>query len=265
MFRRGNNSIFIVIGLVVACACQSGPPSPSPRAPRQATPAASHRPDDSAVAERTRAVTANRRGAWSLTSDKVRDVSDLVSESASTQGLPADLVFGIIWVESRFNPKAVSPVGARGLMQLMPRTADYLADCIDWPNRRNAFDPAFNISAGTYYIARLIREFDGDEDLALAAYNAGPTKVRRWLKADGLPDVSIEYAAMVQTARTFFRDRASSPHIAPSREENPSRAASSVPVVTDDDLDRLGLAILIAGLGDKQFGLDREDDGTPFE
>jgi hypothetical protein len=255
---------------MVAAGCKSGPSSPPrssnsvrQRAPSSARP--SPRPGNDDVAERTRAVTRTRRGSWSLTSDKVREVAALVADSAGVYGLPEDLIYGIIWVESRFDPEAVSPVGARGLMQLMPKTAQYLAECIDWSGRKNAFDPEFNISAGSYYIARLIREFNGDEDMALAAYNAGPTKVRRWLSGTGLPRVSIEYAAMVQTARTFFHDHAvpSQPSTAPGGPGAPS--PDSGMDITDEDLDRLGLTILIAGLSDRQFGLEREDTANPFE
>jgi hypothetical protein len=184
------------------------------------------------VAQQTRAVTLKRRGSWSLTSEKVKEVSPLVKSEARKHGLPEDLVFGIIWVESRFNPRAVSPVGARGLMQLMPRTAEYLADCIDWRGRRSSFDPRFNVAAGTYYIARLIKQFEGDVDLALAAYNAGPTKIRRWLAGSGLPRVSIEYATMVQTARGFFGRGKASPRPAPSGPGE--RAPAEAPVITDD-------------------------------
>jgi hypothetical protein len=215
------------------------------------------------VSQRTKAATINRRGSWSLTSEKVREVSPIVKDASKQNRIPEDLILGIIWVESRFNPKAVSPVGARGLMQLMPKTADYLADCIEWRGRSNAFDPEFNVAAGSYYIARLIKEFKGDEDLALAAYNAGPTKVRKWLDGSGLPKVSIEYATMVQTARTFFNGGRSAPK---SLETYPrSTSPEPLPVITDDELDRLGLAILIAGLSDKQFGLEREDDANPFD
>jgi len=194
-----------------------------------------------------------RRGSWKLTSDRVQTVAPMVAEAARTNDLPIDLIFGVIWVESRFNPEAVSPVGAKGLMQLMPKTADYLAECIGWGGSHDAFDPEFNIAAGSYYIARLIKQFDGDVDLALAAYNAGPTKIRRWMKADGLPRVSIEYHTMVQTARTFFSGA------------TPSQVTGAAGVPTDDELDRLGLAILIAGLSDAQFGLEREDDANPFD
>ncbi|MBW2277031.1 MAG: lytic transglycosylase domain-containing protein [Deltaproteobacteria bacterium] len=207
------------------------------------------------IATEARSTTLNRRGSWKLTSDKVQSVSELVVNAAKEHRVPRDLLFGIIWVESRFNPEAVSPVGAKGLMQLMPRTADYLADCIDWSGSHDSFDPDFNITAGSYYIARLIKQFDGDVDLALAAYNAGPTKVRRWMKGDGLPRVSIEYHTMVQTARSFFGGGGRIP--------SPATDAPDVP--TDDELDRLGLAILIAGLSDTEFGLEREDDATPFD
>jgi hypothetical protein len=207
----------------------------------------------SATADEARSATLRRRGSWKLTSDKVRAVQSLVAEAAQENAIPRDLIYGIIWVESRFNPEAVSPVGARGLMQLMPRTADYLADCIDWSGSHDSFDPEFNIAAGSYYIARLIKQFDGDEDLALAAYNAGPTKIRRGMKSDGLPKVSIEYHSMVQTARSFFGSEAGAP------------SSTGTAVLSDDDLDRLGLTILIAGLSDREFGLEREDDANPFD
>ena len=212
-------------------------------------------PSEESIADSTRAVTIRRRGQWSLSADSVQKISGIVSKTAQIYQLPEDLIYGIIWVESRFDPKAVSPVGARGLMQLMPRTARYLADCIKWENRANAFDPDFNIAAGTYYISRLIRDFNGDETLALAAYNAGPGKVRRWIREEGLPRVSIEYATMVQTARTFFTKTIT---------EKSDFAETPSPVITTDELDRLGLTILIAGLSDKSFGLEREDVENPF-
>lgn len=265
---------FLLMAAVLWCAgCGGAPASKKPvRAPTET------RSDSTAhneVARNTRRATLDRKGSWSLTSDKVEEVAPIVTKNAAAYGLPEDLIFGIIWVESRFDPRAKSPVGARGLMQLMPRTASYLAECIDWRGRSNAYDPEFNISAGTYYIARLIREFDGDEDLALAAYNAGPAKVRRWMKEDGLPKVSIEYASMVQTARTFFgRNRSATvappapiPDRTPAASPTPAPipAPSPAPEITDDDLDRLGLTILIAGLSDRQFGLEREDDPAPFD
>jgi hypothetical protein len=252
----------MVASLLLGCFGCGGSPAPRARkrpAPRPAE--VSHDPDKkgsgSSTAKVARKATLKRRGSWKLTSEKVQEIAPLVRKAARENDLPADLILGIIWVESRFNPKAVSPVGARGLMQLMPRTADYLADCIDWRGRHSSFDPAFNVAAGSYYIARLIKQFDGDEELALAAYNAGPTKIRRWMKGSGLPEVSIEYHTMVQTARGFFGGG--------GRRGPGPRAAPEVVVPTDSELDRLGLAILIAGLSDREFGLERTDDATPFD
>ncbi len=83
-----------------------------------------------------------------------------------------DLVHAMIWAESSFNPNAVSPAGAGGLMQLMPETARIYGV-------ENVFDPEENIRAGVKIMGELLAQFDGDMELALAAYNAGPNAVIR--------------------------------------------------------------------------------------
>lgn len=95
---------------------------------------------------------------------------DLYSQRRS---LDPDLVRAIIRVESAFDDRAVSRKGAMGLMQLMPETARELD--VDDP-----FDPEHNIQGGTRYLRRLLDDFGENLTLALAAYNAGPTAVRRW-------------------------------------------------------------------------------------
>jgi len=96
----------------------------------------------------------------------------LIREHAGRQGLRPELVRAVIQVESGFDPRALSPKGAMGLMQLMPDTAEELGVANPW-------DPAQNIRGGTTYLRRLLDHFGGDERLALAAYNAGPGAVAR--------------------------------------------------------------------------------------
>ena len=114
-----------------------------------------------------------------LPKDKRRVLVAIVGES-KRNGLDPLLVAAIIKVESRFDPLAVSHVGALGLMQLMPPTAQQLSG--EKLNKRHLFDPVLNIELGTAYLAQLLQRFDGDLRKTLIAYNAGPSVARSLVK-----------------------------------------------------------------------------------
>jgi hypothetical protein len=135
--------------------------------------------------------------------ERILAVQNIVAQAATEHGIDADLINAVIWVESRFDPEAKSPAGARGLMQLMPATAAYLAKQMGEHNPR-AYDPAFNVRAGSLYLAEMMEKF-GDERYAVAAYHAGPGNVKRWLEAgEAFPDYSDTYVAKVMDARSRF-------------------------------------------------------------
>ena len=98
---------------------------------------------------------------------------ELIRKSAEKYGVDVDLVFSVVAAESNFNPKAVSRRNARGLMQLLPETAKRLGV-------RDIYDPAQNIDGGTRYLRDLLKLYEGDLALTLAAYNAGPGAVQRY-------------------------------------------------------------------------------------
>ena len=97
------------------------------------------------------------------------------------------LTMSIVKQESGFNTKAVSKAGALGFMQLMPKTAKEMARRMKIPfsKRKLRSNPDYNIRIGTYYIKHLLNRYDNSNILAIAAYNAGPSNVNRWLKQNG--------------------------------------------------------------------------------
>ena len=107
------------------------------------------------------------------------------------------LVLAVIRQESAYRQDAVSPVGARGLMQLMPATALEVAHGlgIAYNRGRLTADPEYNIRLGTHLLGQLLRRYDGSYALAVAAYNAGPHRVDQWLLTHGDPRLTAEEAA----------------------------------------------------------------------
>lgn len=146
--------------------------------------------------------------------------ADTITAYADAQELDPALVAAVILCESSYDPKAESRLGARGLMQLMPDTAEWVAhklgeDGADY-SFDNLYDPQTNIRFGTWYLGYLSRRFDGDATKIVCAYHAGQGNVDSWLKnpqysSDGVTlDViptqdTATYASRVLRARDIYR------------------------------------------------------------
>ena len=105
------------------------------------------------------------------------EYSDIIMRASVDHGVPVALIRAVIHTESAFNPRAISPKGAQGLMQLMPAIAKHLGV-------GNPFSPAENIRGGVKHLAFLLKRYGGDRRRALAAYNAGEDAVERY---QGIP------------------------------------------------------------------------------
>jgi soluble lytic murein transglycosylase-like protein len=126
----------------------------------------------------------------------------LFEEAAQMHGVDARLLVAIAGRESAMNPNAVSPVGACGLMQLMPATARILGIT-------NIFDPRENIFGAARYLRKLLDTYHGDLDLTLAAYNAGPGAVQRY---NGIPPYPETQAYVKNVRARYERASYASPH-----------------------------------------------------
>jgi len=120
-------------------------------------------------------------------SDTLREVTlplrheDIVRQQAADKGIPPDLIAAVIWRESRFRDQT-SEAGARGLMQVTPKTAKFIERHSGGTTFKveDLSDPQVNISYGTYYLDYLLEKFHGNLVAGLAAYNAGETNVIAW-------------------------------------------------------------------------------------
>ncbi len=125
------------------------------------------------------------------------DIEDIIKEASRAHGLPINLLRAVIRAESNFDPKAVSPKGAMGLMQLMPGTARDLYV-------RDPFSPKENIMAGAKYLRTLLERFNWDLRLALAAYNAGPERVET---SKGIPNIPETVEFVQRVLKFYMADR----------------------------------------------------------
>ena len=132
---------------------------------------------DAQIVNNTRDILQNADFRSRFRHKKERLFHPIIVQEAGRHEIDPALVKAIIMAESGYNPNAISDKGAKGLMQLMPSTAQALGV-------EDAFNPQQNISGGVRYFKRLVNRFDGDIKLALAAYNAGSKKVRHY---QGIP------------------------------------------------------------------------------
>lgn len=134
------------------------------------------------------------------------DYEELIQTASAKYGVPVDLIKAVIDTESSFNPKVVSSAGAKGLMQLMDGTANGLGVS-------DPFDPAQSIDGGVRYLSYQLKRYDGQEKMALAAYNAGPGRVNKlgvsndaelMANLSALPKETQNYIAKIERARAQF-------------------------------------------------------------
>jgi soluble lytic murein transglycosylase-like protein len=119
----------------------------------------------------------------------------IIAKAAGRYGVDGDLIRAVIKTESNFNPQAVSPAGAHGLMQLMPATARGLGVS-------DSFDPEQNVMAGTRFLSDLLQRYNGNLDSALAAYNWGPGNVDR--RPEQMPRETRDYLVRVKQSYATY-------------------------------------------------------------
>jgi hypothetical protein len=155
-------------------------------------------------------------------STSTRNLNEVVNSVSSRYHLDPDLVASVIRAESGFNPHAVSPKGARGLMQLMPKTASQLGV-------PNAFDPQSNVQGGTRYLRELMERYNFDIVKALAAYNAGPQRVEQY---GGVPPYYETRAYVARIVRDFNRQKLAEENLA--RKSSAAKTPATQPHVSRD-------------------------------
>ena len=146
---------------------------------------------------RPQAGIAQRRGqALKDNAAVLQSLHEIIQAVAAKHGVDPLLIKAVIKTESQFDPKAVSVKGAQGLIQLMPDTArDFHVD--------DPFDPRENITGGTKYLRSLLDRYNGDLELSLAAYNAGPGKVRD--EVPNIPETKIYVSRVIGNYKGYQR------------------------------------------------------------
>jgi soluble lytic murein transglycosylase-like protein len=132
---------------------------------------------------------------------RMQKLDSMIQKSAEKNGVDAGLIKAVIRQESGGNPYAVSKAGAKGLMQLMDVTATQMGV-------RNVYDARDNIEGGTRYLKQLLHDFEGDLELALAAYNAGPDSVKRYEAVPPFPETRDYVKNVLSLAGQYKENKA---------------------------------------------------------
>jgi soluble lytic murein transglycosylase-like protein len=178
-----------MLGLL-SCGVHGPEPAPPPAAPEVLAAA------DPALAFVRRELDTRPTG---LSESELDALAEAIVAEARRQRLDPQLVMAVMFVESRYHAFALSPVGAMGLMQILPSTGEELAERlgVPWHGTRTLFDPLLNVRLGVAYLRELQSQF-GSMEVALAAYNWGPGHIgRRLRQGDELP---TEYRRLVREA-----------------------------------------------------------------
>ena len=133
-------------------------------------------------------------------SEYIRDYDWIIVQASDRFGVEPSLIKAVIKAESDFDHQAISCKGAQGLMQLMPETANDMAV-------ENPFDPEENILGGTRYLSLLLKRFNNNKTLALAAYNAGPTTVDSYRGVPPFPETHAFIKKVIEYYRAYITGR----------------------------------------------------------
>lgn len=136
-------------------------------------------------------------------------IAKSIVEESYRNGFDPLFIAAVVFAESGFSKRALSPVGARGLMQLMPDTARYISrkTNADWKGQSALYNPAYNVELGTRYLHYLLRKYRGNATQSLIAYNWGPGNLNTALKHNGgVPEVSRRYVKKINHYHQLWND-----------------------------------------------------------
>ncbi len=150
------------------------------------------------------------RNTDSLSPSEAYNLANVINMESYRKGIDPSVVLGVIMVESRFRPKAISNKGAMGLMQIMPSTGRYIAkqEGISLVTRKQLYDPEINVRLGIAYLSELEEQYNSLNH-ALGAYNYGPHKFNRLIKKHNNKNLMPRYVSKVLKFKNSFDDELS--------------------------------------------------------